>query len=177
LEPKKHEILQQTLISVNDWLKFAEAKNGAYIAVACSILFGLYSITSKNDDLDISLIIYIACFSVLISTSIVIAIASFIPRLTPPFWIKMDKKEEKDNPIFFGHACKYSKKTYLQLLDKKYGFTEGEVSAFEIDLVDQIINNSKIAFIKYRMFNSAVWLFISALLTPIGAAIYWKVKE
>ena len=43
------DLLENTLKQIVDWLKFAEAKNGALVALGCATIFGvlrLYSSTS-----------------------------------------------------------------------------------------------------------------------------------
>lgn len=46
-----------------------------------------------------------------------------------------------------------------------------------IGFCDQIVNNSKISFIKYRVFSAAVFLFLAGVLTPLGALVLYWVRE
>lgn len=176
-EDNRLDLLDKTLGRVIDWLKFAEAKNGALVAVGCAVLFGAFRVVSSLEIVSNYLEIYIVLYSLLIAASVVISLMSFIPRLEPPFWIRIGKKSNNDNPLFFGHACKYSKVSYLEIFDDYYGPSVEVAQKMETAICDQIVNNSKIAFIKYRMFNSAVFLFLAGILTPIGALlIYWMRK-
>ncbi|CAB9493995.1 Pycsar system effector family protein [Alteromonas macleodii] len=170
-------VLESTLKQMVEWLKFAEAKNGALVAVGCATIFGvlrLYSSYSVESGL---VTLYVASFTIFVAAAIVISLTSFIPRIAPPFWIKMPNKEEGDNPLFFGHACKYSKRTYLELFnryDELDGYKECQL---ELAFCDQIVNNSKISFIKYRVFSGAVLLFLAGVLTPLGALVLYWVRE
>lgn len=171
------DLLESTLKQAVDWLKFAEAKNGALVAVGCATIFGvlrLYSSFSIESDL---ITLYVASFILFVATSIIISLTSFIPRIKPPFWIKMPDKDEGDNPLFFGHACKYSKRTYLALFNRYSELNSNQESQLELIFCDQIVNNSKISFIKYRVFSSAVFLFLAGVLTPLGALVLYWMRE
>lgn len=167
-------VLESTLKQIVDWLKFAEAKNGALVGVGCATIFGvlrLYSSFSIESGL---VTLYVVSFTIFVGAAIVISLTSFIPRVTPPFWIKMPNKEVGDNPLFFGHACKYSKRTYLELFNRHSELASHKECQLELAFCEQIVNNSKISFIKYRVFSSAVFLFLAGVLTPLGALVlYW----
>jgi len=167
-------LLENTLKQIIDWLKFAEAKNGALVALGCATIFGALRLYSSSSTENTFITSYVASFTVFVATAIVISLTSFIPRITPPFWIKMPGKEKADNPFFFGHACKYSKIKYLELFNRFTESDSNKESKLEVALCDQIVNNSRISFIKYRMFSAAVYLFLAGVLTPFGALVlYW----
>ena len=171
------ELLENTLKQIVDWLKFAEAKNGAIVALGCATIFGVLRLYSSSSIESILIASYVASFSIFVATAIVLSLASFIPRVTPPFWIKMPKTEQADNPFFFGHACKYSKIKYLELFNRYTESESNKESKLEVALCDQIVNNSRISFIKYQMFSTAVYLFLAGVLTPFGALILYWVRE
>jgi hypothetical protein len=174
---KRLDTLETTLKQVIDWLKFAESKNGALVAIGCVVIFGAYRAFSSFSGESDLITVYMISFILFIVASVVVALASFIPRIAPPFWIKMPEKEKGDNPLFFGHACKYSKFTYLELFNNHVEGGESNESKLELALCDQIVNNSKISFIKYQMFGSSVFLFLAGVLTPVGALIFYWVRE
>lgn len=121
MNKERIDLLESTLKQVIDWLKFAEAKNGALIALGCAAIFGALRLYSSISIESISITSYVASFTIFVAAAVVISLTSFIPRITPPFWIKMPDKEQGDNPFFFGHACKYSKKStliYLMIITK-----------------------------------------------------------
>lgn len=171
------DLLENTLKQIVDWLKFAEAKNGALVALGCATIFGVLRIYSSTSIENTFITSYVASFTVFVATAIVISLTSFIPRITPPSWIKMPEKEQTDNPFFFGHACKYSKIKYLELFNRYTESDSNKESKLEVALCDQIVNNSRISFIKYRMFSVAVYLFLAGVITPFGALVLYWVRE
>jgi hypothetical protein len=177
MKEKRLETLEAILKQVIDWLKFAEAKNGALVAVGCAVIFGSFRVYSTLSVENSFIIVYLVCIIVFVAASVIIALTSFVPRMTPPFWIQMPPKEAGDNPLFFGHACKYSKSTYLDLFNRHVDGHVSDEVILELALCDQIVNNSKISYIKYRMFGSAVLLFIAGVLTPVGALVLYWVLE
>ena len=168
------DLLDKILTKTNDWLKFAEAKNGALIAVVCAVMFGFYRAASNLVDIPFSGILYLSVFFALSILSLSIALVSFLPRLKKPFWITYDLKKDSDNPFYFGDAYKYTGYEYLNLLN--INSTSDEKRILE-KAADQIVVNSRISFLKYRLFTTATWLFLSAFLTPIGALIIWAFRE
>lgn len=171
------DLLENTLKQVVDWLKFAEAKNGALVALGCATIFGVLRLYSSASIESTFITTYVASFSVFVTAAIVLSLTSFIPRITPPFWIKMPEKEQEDNPFFFGNACKYSKIKYLELFNRYTELDSNKESKLEVALCDQIVNNSRISFIKYRMFCTAVYLFLAGVLTPFGVLVLFWVHE
>ncbi len=99
--------------------------------------------------------------------SLLISLLSFVPRLKVP-WVRLGECNSNDNLLYFGNACKYSGAGYLQAM-----YTNGlDISKNQkIDLAysDQIVVNSKIAYIKFKQFDTAIWFTIIALITPVGA--------
>ena len=167
------DLLDKTLSKTNEWLKFAEAKNGAIIAVVCSVMFGVNRIVLNLDEIPSHLIFYLYIFFAFSSLSLVIALSSFIPRLKKPFWLKIEEKSDNDNPFYFVDVCKYDAYSYLKLL----GITLSNDNKVAEKIADQIIINSRIASLKFSMFTSSAWLFLSALLTPLGAIFIWLLRD
>lgn len=167
------DLLDKILSKTNDWLKFAEAKNGAIVAVVCTVMFGVNRVVVNLEELPSYLLIYLLAFFLLSSLSLLIALSSFIPRLKKPFWLKFEEKSSRDNPFYFGDACKYDAYSYLKLL----GITDSNQNKIVERMADQIVINSRIASLKYGLFTSAAWLFISALVTPLGAGFIWLFRE
>lgn len=169
------EVLEGILSDVNDWIKFAEAKNGALLAINCAIAFGIIRSLSGTQNLSDGLLCYALFVLIQLLGSLTLSLISLLPRINPPWWIKFPEKIDNENPLFFGSACKYSPKGYLNLITEMTG--ESKFEKIHEHLSHQIVVNSKIAFIKYSQFNIAAWLLISAFLTPVGAYCLAKVKE
>lgn len=177
MDIKKHELLDKIMSQVIDWLKFAEAKNGALIAFGGVIIFSVMRLMGTTTDIGGMLLFYVICLVFLVIVAVILSLASFIPRLTTPFWIKMPETLVADNPLYFAHACKYSKSGYLKLLNKSCGLQESDDELIDLLLCDQIVNNSKIAFIKYQIFDLSLKLFLAGVLTPVGAYVLYRVRN
>lgn len=177
MDCKRIDFLENTLKQVIDWLKFAEAKNGALIAVGCATIFGVFRMYTSLNEVNEFITYYVVILLALTAASVVLSLMSFIPRIDPPFWISMPEKLDTDNPLFFGHACKYSKGTYLDLFNKYIESSASNSLKIESALSDQIVNNSRIAFIKYNIFGSAIFLFLAGILTPAGALVLYLIKK
>ena len=174
--PEYTTLLDLQLTRVIDLLKFAESKNSMLIAFLSAILIGINSQAPSYNAIDCYLLIYILAFHLLALSSLVVCIVSFIPIVELPTWIRCDDQSAEDNPLYFGDACKYTTKQYIGLLVKKYNLQpiDSHGMSIEADICGQIVTNSKIAYIKYKYFNYSVWLFLIALLTPLGAfALYY----
>ena len=167
-------IIKDIFENVNDWLKFAEAKNGVIIALNSAIIFGILKLYPSLK-IDNSYIEYYITYIILFLTiSIIIALLSFIPRFYYPF-IKIDKISESDNLLYFGDIAKYNEIEYSRKILEKIPDTEK--TSFDVYYINQIVNNAKITYIKYKQFEISVWFTISVFLTPFGTAILFLYKK
>lgn len=160
------EFLDGHLKVTIDWLKFAEAKNGVLIGVGSASMFGIFRVLNSFTSMNVYIQYYLYFLLFCISGSVLISLLSFIPRLNPPFWLKFGEKEDGDNPFFFADICKHSKTSYLNLLVESG--VKSRNSKLDLALCEQVVNNSKIATIKFKMFSNAIYWFIAGLITPIG---------
>lgn len=161
------DTLRDTLSKVNDWVKYAEAKNAANIAFSSASIFGVSRIMLSKPDLSDYIHYYSYLIISLLALSLVLSLISFIPKLKTP-WINIGNCEENDNLLYFGHACKYSGSKYL---DKLYLGNAANSKNYEVELMysNQIVINSKVAYTKFGLFDLAIKFSISAIITPL----YW----
>jgi len=171
------DLLDSISKQVIDWLKFAETKNGSLVAVGFVTIFGAFRIYASLDEPNYITLFYTLSFMLFTAAAVVLSLLSFIPRVVPPYWVKFPKKLSGDNPFFFGHICKYSKSSYLELFNKHTDIASCDSVKVELALCDQIVNNSKIAYIKYSVFNSAIYFFLAGILTPFGALLLFFIKK
>jgi TM2 domain-containing membrane protein YozV len=160
--------------NVNNWLKFAEAKNGAIIALNSAFIFGLLRLLQSSNTENLYKEMYIKMIIFLLLVSLIMALLSFIPKLKYPY-IKFDKISKKDNLLYFIDIAKYTDNEYYEKIT-----TITEKSSNEkLDkyYIQQIIINSQITYIKYKQFEIAVWFTLSAILTPLGAIILFTYKK
>jgi len=161
--------------NINNWLKFAEAKNGAIIALNSALIFGVLKLNSTITEQNIFRDYYISIVIFLLLISSIMALLSFIPRLSYPY-IKFDKPTEKDNLLYFGDILKYTPLKYYEKIQIKI-CEKSDKKDFEMYYINQIIINSKITFIKFKQFEIAVWFTLSAFLTPIGGLILYLIRK
>jgi hypothetical protein len=155
--------LKAILSTVNDWLRFAELKNGALLTFATGLILALvrsypqFSAGSKVK----------WCYAtaiILISLSSLVSLLSFIPKLEIPWFESEQKPKDDDNLYFFGDIAKFSASHYVTSLLIANGEAPRAITRLETNLAVQSIVNSRIARKKYWCFNVAVSSLLIALL-------------
>ena len=166
------DILKDTLTKVNDWIKFAEAKNAANIALCSTLIIFISRIIVSDVSYNEFFCYYLYYSIAIITISCFISLLSFIPKLDFP-WIIIGDTSKDDNFLYFGHACKYSPTKYLSLLYSGEDLKKENIN-LEMAYAKQIVVNSRIAYIKFKQFDIAIWFIIAVFATPVGALIaYW----
>lgn len=158
--------LENIFNNVNDWLKFAEAKNGIIAAFTSTISLAIFSALIENKISNIYFCIYLSYSSLLLFGSALIALASFLPQLNDLKFIAKEKKPPEKNLLFFGYIKNFSGEQYLNEIEKQYGKIN-ENDNYKLDISKQISVNSKIAFVKYRCFTLSLWLTLMAFFSPL----------
>ncbi len=176
------EQLYKIFNNVNDWLKFAEAKNFGLLTLNAAIVFGLTQITFSNDS-----VIKLVAFSVFVPFSIL----SFIPCLISLFPIvtKIESKNKKgqirksmkiidylsniidkdksfENIHFYGYLKDLKEDKFEKEFLKKIGSKE-EFTTYETELVTQILYNSRITSLKYKFFKIGAFIFFVGIVVSI----------
>ncbi|MCB2290822.1 DUF5706 domain-containing protein [Clostridium sp. CS001] len=172
------EDLKATLANINDWLKFAEAKNAILITLNGGMIFAFLS--SFNDKMSFAshnvfsynffLRIYYWEFVIFAILGLVIALISFYPQIKRDiFWFTVRAKTTTDNLQFFGDIEKYTANEYLELIksDSNYSFEK-----LEKDYANQIVINSRITYRKNKYAQVAVFLTLSAIGTIFMGIIF-----
>lgn len=169
------EKLEFIFKNVNNWLKFAEAKNAALLAFNLGIIFGtlrLYSNFTHVEN-DLCWLEYYGILALsLLSVSAIICLLSYVPRMEIP-WLKQKEGIElhTKNVLFFGDIALFSPQNYITELAKINGVSAPESGMYLENIASQIIVNSRIAVTKYKMFGYGIWITITAISTPIIALI------
>lgn len=157
--------LLEAFKNVNDWLKFAEAKNAMLIGFNGVVIFGIQGNATIN--FDTLLNIYISIAFILLVFSTVICLLSFVPRLKKISGFYTSK--DTANRWFFEHLKKMREQ---EIIDKIANYNDNSSpTPLDRDLANQIKQNSIIASEKYSHFTVAIWLTMSAIITPILALI------
>lgn len=158
--------LKDIFENVNNWLKFAEAKNATLVAGNGLLIFGILK-TIHEVDINIYLLYYIYFCLILFSLSLVISLISFIPKVKIPTFLLNSDIETSDNLLFYGHILKYNEKTLLEKLEPMIKEEEETSKEFRTMYAQQIIINSKIARNKFQLFDIAIKFTLSGVLSPI----------
>lgn len=153
--------LKYILNNVNNWLKFAEAKNGALLVIDITLLIGLYGIVSSDKANGYIFLVIPAMILILISA--ICCIIPHFPILTPA-----DSKREKNecttykNCHYFGHLAQLHEEDLIPLLCKKLNIVGYSPTEADMDLCNQIITNSTITMRKYNYFTKGLsWMLYS----------------
>jgi len=156
-----------------DWLKFAEAKNAALIAIlGVFIRFYIAGLESS--------VFYVKLYSLtalpIISIALFVAVLSFIPKVDfqKITRISFNKKTVDCNVIFFENISHMNVSEYRELLSKKL---EATFNSFDLDVINQVYANACIASRKYAMFRIAVVFTVLAIFTPLsGFILYFYIR-
>ncbi len=164
------EQLYRVLNIVNDWLKFAEAKNAMIIAFNSASIYGITQLFNlnyiKNSEQITNYLIFVI---LLLVFSTISSLISFAPR------VKIIKggwyaPGDVPNVLFFEYL---KTKTNEDLIKEITGELNVNLYAtLEKDIAEQIKQNSIIASRKYSYFTIAIWLTIAAYITFPLAGIF-----
>lgn len=157
------------MAQVNEWLKFAEAKNGALVVLNSAVVaLSIPPAIASHPWTDLAQL-WLWTSWLLLAAGLLIALLSFLPATQIPFLDPAQPTSPNDNLIFFGHARNYDVEEYLHALRERTGAPHD--SGWERDVAGQIITNAKIASWKYSCFKGALWCTIAAIVTPVLAGL------
>ncbi len=166
--------LRYILSNVNDWLKFAEGKNAALLAANSAVVIGALRLVDGKVFLFQWAEYYFYFFIGVFALSGVLCLLSFVPKIEIPWLLPTSLSDEKDNLIFYGDISGYDPSSYVRALHAQDGTILKTIDPFEEDLAEQAIINSRIALRKYQLFNLALWLDVTALLTPFFSLLLYQ---
>jgi type III secretory pathway component EscR len=155
---------------VNEWLKFAEAKNFGLLSLNTAIVFGFMQVNFQNCIViqKTGLYVFLPCalISFFLSLISLIPIISKIEKnIHEKRWINKIcnciAKEEKKENIHFYDYLKFINETefetsFLKKVNSTCSFTQ-----FERELVTQILYNSRITWLKYQLFKIGAYFFLT----------------
>ncbi len=169
------DTLKDMLSKVNEWIKFAEAKNAANVAFCSAGIFAVARMSLGAESLNKFLLIYLVVVLILLVISSALSLLSFIPQLKTP-WVHIGSRDKDDNLLYFGHACKYTASTYL---DKLHSGKAQKSENYDLELLysGQIVINSRVALVKFKQFDLAILFTLTAILSPIGALLVYKLRK
>jgi len=179
---KHEEQLQKIFANVNEWLKFAEAKNFGLLSLNAAIVFGFTQTTFQDDSIIQKAGFYVfapfALFSFLAALISLFPIVSKIEKgAYAKSWINkfcnwIDEEKKFENIHFYGflkdiEETEFETK-FLIKISSKDAFTQ-----FERELSTQILYNSRITWLKYQLFKIGAFFFlVGAILFVVALPIF-----
>lgn len=154
------ERLNTVLRYVNEWLRFAEAKNAALLTLSAGLVFTLIRNMPESGRGNWEWA-YITA-GILFFVCAICCLISFIPQIKIPWLSSQRKPSSDDNLCFYGHISAYSPENLLKELSDGVENRQERPNRIEMDLAGQAVINSRIAVRKFGLFTFAVWLALIA---------------
>lgn len=157
---------------VNDWLKFAEAKNAVLLAFCSAAITAIITYLSTASTISNFFRHGLLISIVLLCISSLICSLSFLPKtdIKHFVWSSRNRKSksslrDSDNFYFFNDLNKYQPDDLLEAMNRLY--FESKVpkpyKKEDLDIASQITINSEIASTKFMFFRIALWLLIFSI--------------
>ncbi len=144
---------------VNDWLKFAEAKNAAMVAAVCAlIVVGCDHFPASTESWPVRWTCFGGCALLILAGGL--SLASFIPKLTFKWTESKTGANAEHNLFYFEHIAAYSAFGFLDALYDAES-QESPKRKLEVDLAGQAVINSQIASSKFLQFKTACWVALA----------------
>ena len=159
---------------VNDWLKFAEAKNAVLLTFSGAGITAIVTYISTSTNTPNSLRIGLIVSVVFLCISSLVCSLSFLPKTDIEYFIWAKSKpsrksisqiKDTDNFYFFNSLKKYEPSDLLESMNRVY-FQDQIQTPYkreDLDIANQIILNSEIASTKFTFFRFALWILIFSI--------------
>lgn len=172
ITPKLISILEL----VNNWLKFAEAKNVILLSLSGIIITVVSTYIKTTVNISISIYIGFIIVVSLLFISLLICFLSFLPKIDIEYFIWLKAKPSRKSKIivkdtdkfyFFNDLKKYQPDTLLDSMNRLYFDNQVQIPyrKEDLDIANQIIINSQITSTKLMFFIIALWHIIFSLIT------------
>lgn len=163
---------------VNDWLKFAEAKNAVLLAFCGAIITAIITYFSTAENILIFLRVGLLISTFLLAVSSLVCSLSFLPKtdIEDCIWLiirpssnSQSLLKDTDNFYFFNNLRKYNADSLLKAMDEFYfdGKIPKPYKKEDLDLASQITINSEIASTKFAFFRQALCLLMLAIFVTL----------
>jgi hypothetical protein len=163
------------LTQVNDWLKFAEAKNVGIVGLDSGAIAVLMTYITGEHQYPVLAGILVIVGGVALIGSLLIGLSSFFPQtnLEDLLGGRLAKPSGADNLHFYGHLAKYMPNDLAAAVARRYAGAEPVgFSELQVDLAEQVVTNARITLHKLRLFAVAVALFgLGVLASAAGVLI------
>jgi hypothetical protein len=180
---KYEEQLQKIFTNINDWLKFAEAKNFGLLSLNAAIVFGFTQIEFQDGSIIQKAGFFIfAPFALLSFLTSLISLFPIVSKIEKGAYAKswinkfcnwIDEEKKFENIHFYGFLkgidepefeAKFLSKTSLS-----DDFTGDSFTQYEKELATQILYNSRITWLKYQFFKIGAFFFLTGAILFVVA--------
>ncbi|MBN3876707.1 MULTISPECIES: hypothetical protein [unclassified Nostoc] len=161
---------------VNNWLKFAEAKNAILLSFSGVIITIIFTYIKTSTNISFTVYIGFTIVVFILFISLLICSLSFLPKIDIEHFIWLRSKpsrkskillKDTDNFYFFNDLKKYQPETLLDSMNRLYFDNQVQIPyrKEDLDIANQIIINSEITSIKFIFFRIALWHLIFSIIT------------
>lgn len=155
-------ILSGNLARVNDFLKFAEAKNAALLTFCSAWILGTFSFIAIYKVINPFVESAIALSALLLVIACGFCIYALLPQLSDSKFNKSPEKELAN--LFFGRIAKRSQNDFMDLINEHYTPSVNLFTKVYIeDIISQMHTASLIARRKFNLFNWAARITFGAI--------------
>lgn len=181
LEHEEH--LQKMFSNVNEWLKFAEAKNFGLLTLNAAIVFGFTQSIFVDGSVIAKAGFYV--FSPFAIFSFLAALISLFPILSKiekgsyaKSWINkfcniIDEEKKFENIHYYGYLRGINETEFEAKYLKKLG-SNIKFTLYETELSTQILYNSRITWLKYQLFKIGAFFFLVGIVAFVLALPLFK---
>ena len=178
------EQLYKIFNNVNDWLKFAEAKNFGLLTLNAAIVFGLTQISFGDNNVIKTVGFYVFVpFSILSFLPCLISLFPIVTKIesknkkgkirnSMKFINYLSNKIDEDKPFenihFYGYLKDLKEDKFEEEFLKKIGSAD-KFTKYETELATQILYNSRITSLKYKFFKIGAFLFFLGIIISVFA--------
>ncbi len=166
--------LRSTLDRVDGWLKFAEAKNLAIIALSGSATAALIGFL-RGSDLGVITATVITAAEISFLLGLATALLGFMPRTAVLDVLArrpMDPDPDADNLLFYGDLQKYAPQALAETIARRYASNDAyraREHPLHLDVAAQIVANARITVRKLRAFTIAArFVLLGVMLVMVG---------
>ncbi len=157
------ERLFRLLQLVNDWLKFAEAKNVGMVGLASAALgFLLGYVASNVGNFSFLSGVAIALGSLALILALLANLTSFLPQTDTERALaaRLPSSRDTDNLYYYGHVARHHPRSLVEAIARRHlGGDADPIDDGHLDLAAQIITNGRITLRKLRIFSFSIVCF------------------
>jgi hypothetical protein len=171
--------LNAIFANVNNWLKFAEAKNGVLLSLNGGAIIGVLAYVKEAPEPNSCSLTWTLIPAFILAT--LFLLVSFLPLRD-----KIVSKERKSkgpeyaecNLLYFKHIRNFSPRVYLERLNNSMPDSSQETfTKLEEDIAQQIVTNAGIAYRKYWYFIIGFVLDMIGVVVALAFFIYMYVNN